>query len=110
MASTKIALRKPTALEVKTALQSPVGRLLTQIGFALLLGRLKAIAHPSAKIAARILVALSNIDKVPNVRAWALKELPKLDRELRKLAKTKPEYDYARTVVHKVISFLKTTA
>lgn len=104
---TNLAIRRPTAVEIRDAFNSPIGRLLTQIGFALLLGRLRAITHPAARILARILVSITKLEHLPAAREWALKELPKLDRELRKLAKTKPEYAHARVVVQKVTLFLK---
>lgn len=89
---------------------SPWGRMLVQVGFTVLIKRLRTIAHPAAQIAARILIAVAAMDKMPDARKWALKELPKLDRELRKLQKTQPEFEYARIVVRKVLEFIKTTA
>lgn len=105
-----LTLRTPTRAEVRRAYESPLGQLLLRIGYNALITALKSASHPAAKVAVTLLVALTSLDRFPDARRWALKELPKLARELKKLEKTHPDWKYARMVVQQTIGIVKNTA
>lgn len=86
---------------------SPLTRLFFQVGLALLVRHLRAIPHPTARLGYRIALALSVLDQAPNVLEWSQKELPKLERELRKLSKLHPELLYAVTLISKLRGLTK---
>lgn len=52
-------------------------------------------------------LALSVVDRATDVQSWLTKELPKLERELRKLSKIHPELEYAVIIVKKLRQTLK---
>lgn len=68
---------------------------------------LRTLAHPTARIAYRMALALSVADKATDVQSWLAKELPKLERELRKLSKTHGELEYAVIVIRKLKQAIK---
>ncbi len=88
--------------DISAVFASPITRIVLQVGFALLIRYLRTLAHPTARIAYRMALALSVVDRATDVQSWLAKELPKLERELRKLSKTHGELEYAVIVIKKM--------
>ena len=78
-----------------------------QVGLAILIRYLRTLAHPTARIAYRMALAVSVADRATDVQSWFNKELPKLERELRKISKTHPELEYAVVIVKKLRQVIK---
>ena len=76
---------------------------------ALLLHYLRPLAHPGARLAYRVTIALSALERTRDLPVWVLREIPKLDRELRELAKHYPELSYVRAALRKLRQLLKET-
>lgn len=95
---TRIELRDRT----KAILASPLTRAVLQVALALLLRYLRSWAHPAAKLVRRMVVAASAAERATSATAWIQKELPKIERELRKLKKTYPEAEYLLVITGKL--------
>lgn len=83
-------------------LASPVTRAILQVSLTLLLRYLRSWAHPAAGLVRRMVIAASAAERAVSATAWIQKELPKIERELRKLKKTYPEAEYLLVIARRL--------
>lgn len=77
-------------------------RAAAQIALTLLLHYLRSWAHPAAKLAQKLVIAAGAAERASSMAAWIQKELPKVERELRKLKKTYPEVEYLLLITGRI--------
>lgn len=91
---------KNSLLNLPFASLHPSAQLLVRLALFLAVHGLRNVAHPAARVTRRILRDLTHAEPSTTLQQVVDDELPKVDRELRLLAKTRQELEYLRIALN----------